>query len=463
MTTFKQDILPAAKDLFFVGGFVRDVLSGRKPADYDIVCCSDAEEAARQIAVKTNGSLVKLGKPGQILFKVVSDKNIFDISPLNGNSIEADLKQRDFTINAMACSVSTGTIIDCTGGLQDLKSKQIRMVSKEAFKKDPLRLLRAYRFAAALNFKIEPATAKAIIKNTKLIVNSAGERVQVEILKLMDASAAYQHLADMAASGLLFVIFPELDPLRGCEQNQHHIYDVFEHTMNSFYHLEELLNNAESLNMLTSVHENLFADKKKSALLKLAILLHDTGKPSSGTIDEKGNYHFYGHAAVGADMSKKICGRLKMSSSETCFINFIIRYHLRPLSLYRLCLEKKLTSKAVTRFFRKCHKYTPYILLHAIADSYGKSHKPDKDFKKFSLDLINNYFTDFQPLRLAPPLITGNDLIKELGLKPSPLFGKILNHVEEARLSKEISNKKSALKLAKEFTGKRGHILNIQY
>lgn len=451
MTIFKQNILPAKKELFVVGGSVRDVLSGREPADYDIVCCSDAEEAARQIAAKTNGSLVKLGKPGQILFRVVSYNNTFDVSPLNGNSIEADLHQRDFTINAMACSVSSGTIIDCTGGLQDLKSKQIRMVSKEAFKQDPLRLLRAYRFGAAFNFKIEPATAKAIMKNAELIVNSAGERVQVEILKLMDASTAHQHLADMAASGLLFVIFPELNPLRGCEQNQHHIYDVFEHTMNSFYHLERLLNNTESLNILTSAHDNLFADKKKLALLKLAVLLHDIGKPSSRTIDEKGNYHFYGHAAVGADMSKKICGRLKMSSRETSFINFIIRYHLRPLSLYTLSLEEKLTPKAITRFFRKCHDYTPYILLHAIADSYGKSHKPDKNFKKFSIGLMNDYFTDFQPLRLEPPLITGNDLIQKLGLKPSPLFSKILNHVEEARLSKEISNENSALKLAKEF------------
>ena len=455
MAVCKQDILPAKKDLFFVGGSVRDILSGREPADYDIVCCSDAEETARRIAAKTNGSLVKLGKPGQILFRIISDKNIFDLSPMNGSSIETDLQQRDFTINAMACSVSTNTIIDCTGGMQDLKSKQIRMVSEKAFQKDPLRLLRAYRFSAALNFKIEPSTAKAIKKNAKLILKSAGERVWVEILKLMDASATYQHLVDMAASGLLFVIFPELDTLRGCEQNQHHIYDVFEHTMNAFYHLERLLNNTESLNVLTSAHNNLFADKKKLSLLKLAILLHDIGKPSSRTIDKKGNYHFYGHAAVGADMSKKICKRLKMSSHETCFIDFIIRYHLRPLSIYTLHLEKQLTTKAVTRFFKTCHNYTPYILLHAIADSYGKSDKPDKDFKKFSLDLINDYFTDFKPLKLEPPLITGNDLIKELGLKPSPLFGKILNHVEDARLSKEISNKNSALKLAKEFIKNR--------
>ncbi|MBL0732196.1 MAG: CCA tRNA nucleotidyltransferase, partial [Desulfosarcina sp.] len=345
MIRLKRNIFPAVEGIYVVGGAIRDELLGRKPADYDIACTVDTEKTARQIAANTNGALVKIGKPGQFIFRVVSDKNIFDLADLNGQTIEEDLKQRDFTINAMAYSISGGDIIDCTGGLKDLEKKNVRMVSKEAFKKDPLRLLRAFRIGAAFNFKIEPATLKEIENNAGLIVNSAGERVRVELLKLMDALKSYQYISEMADTGLLLVIFPELGRLRGCEQNRYHIYDVFEHTMNSFYHLEMLINAAESLNITTSAYHALFADKKKIALLKLAILLHDTGKPLSRTIDKKGDYHFYGHAAAGADMSKKICDRLRMSFREKCFIDFIIRNHLRPLSLFTLHLEAKLTRK----------------------------------------------------------------------------------------------------------------------
>lgn len=451
MIRLKRNIFPAVEGIYVVGGAIRDELLGRKPADYDIACTVDTEKTARQIAANTNGALVKIGKPGQFIFRVVSDKNIFDLADLNGQTIEEDLRQRDFTINAMAYSISGGDIIDCTGGLKDLEKKNVRMVSKEAFKKDPLRLLRAFRIGAAFNFKIEPATLKEIENNAGLIVNSAGERVRVELLKLMDALKSYQYISKMADTGLLLVIFPELGRLRGCEQNRYHIYDVFEHTINSFYHLEMLINAAESLNITTSAYHALFADTKKITLLKLAILLHDIGKPLSRTIDKKGDYHFYGHAAAGADMSKKICDRLRMSSSEKCFIDCIIRNHLRPLSLFTLHLEEKLTRKVVIRFFRKCRDYSPYLLLHSIADSQAKGDKSDDAFKNFIIDLMDDYFTGFKILKREPPLITGHDLINECGIEPSPLFRKILDYVEDARLSGEISDKASALRLAEEF------------
>jgi tRNA nucleotidyltransferase/poly(A) polymerase len=451
MIRLNRNIFPSVEGIYIVGGSIRDELLGRKPADYDIACAKDTEKTARQIAANTNGALVKIGRPGQFIFRVVSGKNIFDVARINGRTIEEDLKQRDFTINAMAYSISGGNIIDCTGGLKDLEKRTIRMVSKDTFEKDPLRLLRAFRIGAAFNFEIEPATLKAIENNADLIVDSAGERIRVELLKLMDALKSYRYLSKMADTGLLFVIFPELGRLRGCEQNRHHIYDVFEHTMSSFCHLEMLINAADSLNITKSARKALLADKKKIALLKLAVLLHDIGKPASRTIDKKGGYHFYGHAAAGADMSKKICDRLKMSSREKCFIDFIIRNHLRPLFLFILHLEAKLTRKAVVRFFRKCHDYTPYILLHSIADFQAKGDESDDTFKDFIIDLVDEYLNVFKVLTKEPSLITGHDLINEFGIEPSPLFRKVLNYVEDARLSKEISDKASALRLAEEF------------
>ncbi len=446
-----NNILPSLEGIYLVGGSIRDELSGRKPADYDIACAGDAETIARRIAAGTRGTLVKLGKPGQVIFRVVSGKKIFDVACLNGQTIEDDLLQRDFTINALAYSLSDGEVIDCCGGLKDLEKKSIRMVSKEAFTKDPLRLLRAFRIGAAFNFKIEPVTLKAIKKNAGLIVNPAGERIRVELLKLMSAARAYPYLATMADTGLLTALFPEIGCLRGCEQNKYHCYDVFEHTMKSFDCLESLISSAESLKLTAYAQNYLFADQEKTALLKLAILLHDTGKPLSRTSDIKGEYHFYGHASYGADLSKQICDRLKMASREKYFIDFIIRHHLRPLYLFTLRLKTELTPKAVMRFFRKCSDYAPYILLHSIADFQAKGGCRDNLFKDFVLELIDDYFIKFKTLQKEAPLITGNDLIQEFGLEPSPLFRKILNYVEDSRLAREISDRASALKLAEQF------------
>ena len=451
LTGLNNNMLPALEGIYLVGGSIRDELSGRKPADYDIACAGDAEKIARRIAAGTRGTLVELGKPGQVIFRVVSGKKIFDVACLNGQTIEDDLLQRDFTINALAYSLSDGEVIDCCGGLKDLEKKSIRMVSKEAFTKDPLRLLRAFRIGAAFNFKIEPATLKAIKKNAGLIVNSAGERIRVELLKLMSTSRAYPYLAAMADTGLLTALFPEIGCLRGCEQNKYHCYDVFEHTMKSFDCLESLISSAESLKLTAYAQNYLFADQEKTALLKLAILLHDTGKPLSRTSDIKGEYHFYGHASSGADLSKQICDRLKMASREKYFIDFIIRHHLRPLYLFTLHLKAELTPKAVMRFFRKCSDYTPYILLHSIADFQAKGGSRDNLFKDFVLELIDDYFIKFKTLQKEAPLITGNDLIQEFGLEPSPLFRKILNYVEDSRLAREISDRASALKLAEQF------------
>jgi poly(A) polymerase len=459
MIQFNKNILPRLKGTYIIGGSVRDLLLGRTPTDYDIAVTGNPEQFAKKLIAKSNGHLVRLGKPGQMIVRVISDDIIFDITSLNGTSIEENLNQRDFSINAIAYDLYSVKIIDCLGGLQDLANKKIRMISKEIFKKDPVRLIRAYRIGACLNFEIEAKTATAIKSNAKLLKNTAGERIRVELFTMLGTSTSYLYLSQMATSGLLTATFPDLDRLKGCFQNHHHHFDVFEHTMRAYGHLETLLNDPGKILPDTSAKIHQYIHKNKPALIKCAILLHDIGKPLMKTLDSSGKCHFYGHARKSADMAQKISQRLRFSNHERQFIDGMIRNHMKPLSLFTAFEKKTLTQKGITRFYKKCGGYVPALLLAAIADTKAKQNTlndKNKAFKSFLKKMIFDFFYHYQPLKDELPLITGRDLIHVFGLTPSPLFRKILDLVDDAKLTKTITNRSEALELIKDVLRKEG-------
>ena len=454
MIHFNSNIFFQTKGAYIIGGSIRDLLLDRIPTDYDIAVMENPKKFAEKIAKNISGRLVKMGQPGQMIIRVVSNDNIFDITSLNGSFIEDDLKKRDFTINAMAYDLSSGEIIDCLGGLRDLADKKVRMVSADVFKKDPIRLIRAYRIAACLNFQIESQTASVISTYAKLIQNSAGERIRGEIFKLLGTSKSYHYLSQMDDAGLLTAIFPDLDRLKECLQNSHHNYDVFEHTMKAYHHLETILNDPAKILPNTSIQIRQYLDEEKTVLLKYAILLHDIGKPWTKTTDNRGKIHFYGHSRKSADLAQKISKKLRFSNREKRFIDFIIRNHSNPLFLFTAMQKKTLTHKGVTRFFIKCGDNTPALLLHTIADIMAKRDKPNqinKAFIWFVKEMIRNFFYDFKCKIKEPPLITGRDLIHEFGLIPSPLFKTILNLVQEEKLTNTIKSRSEALALVKDY------------
>ena len=459
MIQFNKNILPRLKGSYVIGGSVRDLLLGRTPTDYDIAVTGNPEQYAKKLIAKSDGHLVRLGKPGRMIIRVISGDMIFDITSLNGTSIEDDLNERDFTINAIAYDLYSEEIIDCLGGLQDLANKKVRMVSREIFKKDPARLIRAYRIGACLNFKIETKTAKAIKSNTTLLKNIPGERIRVELFTMLGTSISYLYLSQMAISGLLTAIFPDLERLKGCFQNHYHHFDGFEHTMRAYDHLETILNDPGKILPDTSTKIHQYIDKNKPALIKCAILLHDIGKPVMKTLDSNGKCHFYGHARKSADMAQKISQRLRFSNHERQFIDGIIRNHMKPLSLFTAYEKKTLTQKGITRFYKKCGEYTPALLLAVIADTKAKQDKitqKNKAFKSFLKKMIFEYFYNYQPLNDEPPLITGRDLIHVFGLTPSPLFKKILDLVDDAKLTKTIKNRSEALELIRDVLRNEG-------
>jgi poly(A) polymerase len=454
MIHFNPDIFPQKKGAYIIGGSIRDLLLDRIPTDYDIAVKENPNKFAEKIAKNISGRLVRMGKPGQMIIRVVSDDHIFDITSLNGCSIENDLKKRDFSINAIAYDLFSGEIIDCLGGLRDLADKQVRMVSTDIFRKDPIRLIRAYRIGACLNFEIESQTASIIRSNAKLIENSAGERIRGEIVKMLATSKSYYYLSQMADTELLTAIFPDLDRLKGCLQNSHHLYDVFEHTMQAYRHLETILNDPAGLLPDTSIQIRRYIDEGITVLLKYAILLHDIGKPFVKNVDDRGTIHFYGHPRESADLAQKISQRLRFSNREKRFIDFIIRNHLKPLSLFSAMQKKTLMQKSLTRFFMKCGKNTPALLLHTLADIMAKRDRPNhtnKAFIGFVKEMTHNFFYSFKPKINEPPLITGRDLINEFKLTPSPLFKSILNLVEENKITNKIKSRDEALTLVRDY------------
>ena len=443
------DFLPHHRDgIYLVGGTVRDLLMGRKQADVDLAIRGDFVRIAAKIADKCQGKVVDLGKKGFAVLRVASPSLTVDISPLTGQTIEEDLCNRDFTINAIAYDVASGRLVDCSGGLADLKQKTIRMVSDTVFTKDPARLVRAYRMAAMLEFDIDPNTRAAIDNFSHLIDQVAGERIWAELLKLFTLPHASPIVRQMAEDNLLVSIVPELKPSIGCIQNGFHQFDVFEHSLRTYAQLERLL--ADTNDPFT---RRLTADEMTmlvahGALMKYAALLHDAGKPSTKRIHADGRVSFPGHAGRGATIAATVSERLRLSKLQRETAVTIIRNHIRPLFLFLAKRNGMLSHRGIIRFFNHCGPLTLPILVHSMADVMGKHQElqsKDADFISFCNRLMDDYVIFQNRKTIGPPLINGHDLIKIFGLFPAPRFKWILSRVDEHRLSGELSTREEAL------------------
>ena len=454
MIQFDTKIFPKSRGAYIVGGAIRDILRGRSPIDYDVAVAGDPFEFAHQVAKNTEGRLVEIGKSGQTIMRVVTEKIMIDISRIKGASIEEDLQARDFSINAMAYDLYAYQLIDSLGGQRDLADKTIRMVSNNIFKQDPVRLLRAFRIAAMLRFDIESHTKSAIEKDAALINQSAGERVREELFKIFQSTKSHAYLCQLAETGLLFTTLPELLGLKECRQNRYHQFDAFAHTLQAYDYLEQLLDGDHDQPCL-AVKGALLANRIAEArvpLLKFSILLHDIGKPAVQTTDSDGSIHFYGHERQSSLMAEAICKRLKCSTRDADSIAFLVYHHTRPLFLFKSLNKKKDVSRAVTRFFIKCAEHVPDLLMCATADMLGKEKEQNdrsRAFIRFANQLLAAFETDFKPKKSKPALITGRDLIDEFGLQPSPRFKKILDRVEEERLSRSDMTRQEAFAMVR--------------
>lgn len=307
----------AGFEAYAVGGCVRDSLLGKTPNDWDITTSAKPEDMKSVFAdfhcidtgIKHGTVTVVIdGEPLEITtFRLDGEyeDNRHPKSVTFTFNLGADLGRRDFTVNAMAYSKMTGTV-DLFGGQNDLKNKIIRCVGDpdRRFNEDALRILRALRFASALDFEIEEKTAQSLLKNRALLGNISEERIAKELLKLVCGKGAKRILMDFAP--VLFEILPELQPMyKNSHDNPHHCYDIYEHTLIA----------VESID--------------PEPTLRFAMLLHDCGKPAVKKFDENGVAHFYGHQRISAEISAQILARLKVSNKFRDEILFLVSNHDR--------------------------------------------------------------------------------------------------------------------------------------
>jgi len=450
----------AETQAWLVGGAVRDWLHAQRiSADLDIVLTGcPAERVARQTADVLSGHFVPLDWAFGIHRVVLTvnpdnpDQLVYlDFADALEQDIVRDLGRRDLTVNAMAVDIRTGALLDPCQGEADLRHRYIRMVSEQNLTDDPLRLLRVFRFAAGLSTsatsaQIDPATLDAVEHHAGLLWNVAGERIQVEWLRLLSADDCFPAVQAMAGTGLLEVLMPELEPTRAIPANGFHHLGLFDHTLELVRQAERLFSTLPDpargwLNQLVQPQVS------RLGLVKLSCLLHDIGKPM--TLDKKDDpvygerLTFYGHEEQGAVLCRSWLERIRVSHEIKNRVEKLVRWHLYPCQF-----GPDSPRKSLLRFYRRMADDTPDILLLAMADRHstqGPWLKPEElgiaDAKLRWL--LDTYYAEIPTLR-QPRLLNGHDVMQLLNIPPGPHLRLILDALQEAQQLGDIQTAEDA-------------------
>lgn len=415
----------AGHEAYFVGGCVRDLVLGRGPSDYDV----STDAVPERVEALFPGSLTVGAKFGVV---VVVEQGIqvevatfrSDISYSDGrhpdhvvysHSAADDVRRRDFTINGLLMDPRTGQVIDLVGGRADLDARLIRAIGDpdRRFAEDKLRMLRAVRFAARFGFAIELTTFAAIQNRAREIDRVSAERVRDELTRLLTEGSARRGFELLDATDLLPAVLLEIARMKGVEQPPqfHPEGDVWTHTRM----------------MLDGLPAG------ASPTLAWGVLLHDVGKPPTFTPPSGpgGRIRFDGHTEIGAVMAQAICRRLRFSNAATEQIVSLVRNHLRFIDVPRM------RPATLKRFVRLPH-FEEHLELHRL-DCLASHGKLD------TYQFVQRFLAETPPEEVRPPrLVTGHDL-KALGLQPGPVFGEILNALEEAQLEGKLKTREEAL------------------
>jgi tRNA nucleotidyltransferase (CCA-adding enzyme) len=425
-----EKLRAAGRRSWIVGGCVRDSILGKPVADWDV-----ATEALPKELMKIFPRAIPTGLQHGTVTLVMNGHH-YEITTLRGETtysdgrrpdavhfvseIEADLARRDFTINAIAVDPEDGALVDPFGGQKDIEAKIIRAVgdAHQRFSEDGLRVLRAARFVATLEFELAPQTFTAIEPTLDTFRKVSAERVRDEWVKTMKAKRPSRAFEVMRTSGILGVSCPELLEGVGLEQNKWHTFDVWRHGM--------------------ACMDACVGDP----ILRIAALLHDVGKPRTRAFSEKTqDYTFYDHDRVGAEVADPICLRLKFSTEERQRIVALVRHHLFHYDQW--------SDAAVRRWIRRVGKERIEDL-YALneADIRGKADAIDPDMLSPLAALrghVERVLAEGAALSTRDLAINGNDLMKELGLKPGRIIGEILETLLEDVTADPTVNQRDAL------------------
>ncbi len=460
-TTYLSELLDlTSQKIYLVGGPVRDLLIRKQDIkDVDILLPRGAESVARAFADKISGSFFFLDEERRITRVVKRDGREvtqFDFTNFQGPDLDADLSHRDFTINAMALDLRdfiSGNVlnglIDPFNGKDDVRKKLIRVVGPGVLEEDPLRLLRAARFAAVLGFAVEPSTAEQIRVRSKLIAKPSPERLRDEFFLILSERNAEKHLLQMESLGLLAPLLPELEPLRGFAPGMYHAHDVLTHSIKTAGFLDSILDDLQRLSpghaadVLKHLEENLEHLILRKAALRFACLLHDMAKPETFT-DTDGHIRFHGHDNLGAEKALFVCRRFRLSRDTEALVSKVIKYHMR---LFNLSSAGGPGRNAMYRYCRDLGDALPESLLLAQADARATYEVMPKE--RFTdtekpMTLVLDYYYARLLKADSKPLVSGNDLIR-MGFSPGPRFREILDEIKEKQAEGSITDRSEAL------------------
>ncbi|MBF0274485.1 MAG: CCA tRNA nucleotidyltransferase [Nitrospinae bacterium] len=440
--------------LYLVGGTVRDMLLEKDIKDIDIVV-HNIDSLVRELKKDPSISLFPLGhNKVKKCYRAVkkTDKTFFiDINECEGKSIKEDLSKRDFTFNAIALEVEDvgklGKIIDPFGGEKALENKEIIAVDEEAFVADPLRLLRAYRFAATYGFSIEQRTAEYIGIHKNKIKTVSVERITEELFKILEYSSSCKVIREMGKSGLLENIFPEIIPMKGCEQKGYHHLDVWEHSLLTLENCENIIHQLTVF--FPETHQeisNLLSHPDAYSILKLSCIFHDIGKPSTKSVNQETNkISFRNHDVKGSEMVIELGNRLKLSNKNSNRLYTIVREHRHIHAL----LEEGVKKKTIVNWQNRIKDDVVFIAVMGLADRLSvlgelSSVSDRETYQVKTVALMKDYFGTYQELFKTPPFVTGHDLI-QMGLKPGKKFSVILKKIREGQINKEFKSRKEAI------------------
>src|SRR3990172_5522821 len=445
-------------EIYIVGGAVRDILTKRPVDDWDFTTDATPPEILKIFPDgfydNVFGTVGISHESSPNPYEITTFRREFDYSDHRrptkvewGKTLEDDLQRRAFTINAMALAIEqeskrvkewknktstlplsrSFTLIDRYDGQNDLENKLIRAVGdpNKRFREDALRMMRAVRIAAELGFTIEDKTLEAIKNNSGLINKIAKERVKDELLKIIASHNPYEGVVIFRNSGLMEEIIPEMEAAFGVEQKspgRHHIYDVGTHSLLSLKNV---------------------AEKNNDAIVRLATLIHDIGKPKTFKKQDNGVITFYNHEIISRRIARDIAKRLRFSKKQAEKFYRLVRYH-------QFTVDEKQTDSSLRRFIRNVglENVSDMIDLRVGDRLGGGARETSWRLEEFKKRLIE---VQKQPFTVHDLKITGHDVMRELGIKPGPTVGRVLKKLYDEVVEKEIENKKEVLvKLLKE-------------
>jgi len=427
-------------EVYAVGGYVRDLLLGKPSKDIDFVVVGDAiafaRRAARMLGVRSVVVYPKFGTASvpyrdyKLEFVTARTERYHEDSrkpEVQASTLEADLARRDFTINALALGIRQsdfGRIIDPFGGREDLRAGIIRtpLDPVVTFHDDPLRILRAIRFATQLQFTIEPKTKEAIRTERERLRIVSQERITDELLKILAAPKPSIGFYLMAETGVLEIVLPEIAAMRGVEQiGPYHHKDVFEHTM-------------KVLDRIAAVSDSL--------PLRYAALMHDVAKPRTKAFKEGVGWTFHGHDEIGARMIRGISRRLRLPNEMSRFAEKLTRLHLRPIAL----VEEGVTDSAIRRLLVQAGDDLEALLTLCRADITSRNPKRVRQHLA-NFDRLVQRMREVEEkdrMRAFQSPVRGDVIMQVCGIPPGPLVGKLKKMIEEAILDGRIPNEYDA-------------------